>query len=209
MVSGVMSFYREHVLPWLIDLSMRQSQLTPYRSRVVSAASGRVLEIGIGSGLNLPFYGNSVSQIIGIEPSAKLLRMARAASREISMPLDLIEGTAETIPIDDRSIDTVVTTWTMCSIPLLEDALRQMRRVLRPGGRLLFVEHGRAPEPRVRWLQDHLTPVWKRFSGGCHLNRAIEHMVGHAGFRIEHLDKGYMRGPKAMTFMYEGCARPE
>jgi SAM-dependent methyltransferase len=109
MVSGVMSFYREHVLPWLIDLSMRQSQLTPYRSRVVSAASGRVLEIGIGSGLNLPFYGNSVSQIIGIEPSAKLLRMARAASREISMPLDLIEGTAETIPIDDRSIDTVVT----------------------------------------------------------------------------------------------------
>jgi ubiquinone/menaquinone biosynthesis C-methylase UbiE len=159
-----MSFYREHILPWLIDLSMRQSRLAPYRSRVVSAASGRVLEIGIGSGLNLPFYGDSVSQIIGVEPSAKLLHMAQAASRRTPMPLDLIEGTAEAIPIDDRSIDTVVTTWTMCSIPVLEDALREMRRVLRPGGRLLFVEHGRAPEPRVRWFQDHLTLVWKRLA---------------------------------------------
>jgi ubiquinone/menaquinone biosynthesis C-methylase UbiE len=203
-----MSFYCEHVLPWLIDLSMRQSRLAPYRSRVVSAASGRVLEIGIGSGLNLPFYGDSVSQIIGVEPSAKLLHMAQAASRRTSMPLDLIEGTAEAIPIDDRSIDTVVTTWTMCSIPMLEDALQEMRRVLKPAGRLLFVEHGRAPEPRVRWVQDHLTPVWKRFSGGCHLNRAIEDVVGQAGFHIEHLGKGYMRGPKAMTFMYEGSARP-
>jgi ubiquinone/menaquinone biosynthesis C-methylase UbiE len=94
------------------------------------------------------------------------------------MPLSLIEGSAEAIPIDDRSIDTVVTTWTMCSIPVLEGALREMRRVLKPGGRLLFVEHGRAPEPRVRWFQDRFTPVWKRFSGGCHLNRAIEDMVG-------------------------------
>jgi ubiquinone/menaquinone biosynthesis C-methylase UbiE len=203
-----MSFYREHVLPWLIDQSMRQSRLAPYRSRVVSAASGRVLEIGIGSGLNLPLYGNTVSQIIGIEPSAKLLHMTRAASLRTSVPLDLIEGTAEALPIDDRGIDTVVTTWTMCSIPILERALQEIRRVLRPAGRLLFVEHGRAPEPRVRWWQDHLTPVWKRFSGGCHLNRAIEEIVGHAGFRFEHLDKGYMRGPKAMTFMYEGSARP-
>ena len=204
-----MRFYNDYVLPWLIDLSMRQSQLAPYRSRVVSAASGRVLEIGIGSGLNLRFYGNSVSQIIGIEPSAKLLHMTLAASRQTSVPLDLIQGTAEAIPIDDRSIDTVVTTWTMCSIPALEKALREMRRVLRPGGRFVFVEHGRAPEPRVRWWQDHLTPVWKRFSGGCHLNRPIEDVVGCAGFRVEHLDKGYMRGPKAMTFMYEGSARPE
>jgi ubiquinone/menaquinone biosynthesis C-methylase UbiE len=125
------------------------------------------------------------------------------------MPLSLIEGSAEAIPIDDRSIDTVVTTCTMCSIPVLEGALQEMRRVLNPGGRLLFVEHGRAPEPRVRWFQDHLTPVWKRFARGCHLNRAIEESVGHAGFRIEHLDKGYMRGPKPMTFMYEGSARPE
>ena len=188
---------------------MDEHRLAPYRSRVVSAASGRVLEIGIGSGLNLPFYGNLVSQIIGIEPSAKLLHMTRAASRQTSVPLDLIEGTAEAIPIDNRSIDTVVTTWTMCSIPVLEQALQEMRRVLKPGGRLLFVEHGRAPEPRVCWFQDRLTPVWERFSGGCHLNRAIEDTVAHSGFCIEHLDKGYMGGPKAMTFMYEGSARPE
>jgi ubiquinone/menaquinone biosynthesis C-methylase UbiE len=178
-------------------------------SRPIEAVSCPPLRAGIGSGLNLPFYGNSVRQIIGIEPSAKLLHMARAASQRTSMPLSLIEGSAEAIPIDDRSIDTVVTTWTMCSIPVLEGALQEMRRVLKPGGRLLFVEHGRAPEPRVRWFQDHLTPVWKRLAGGCHLNRAIEDIVGQAGFRIEHLDKSYMRGPKAMTFMYEGSARPE
>jgi SAM-dependent methyltransferase len=97
----------------------------------------------------------------------------------------------------------------MCSIPVLEHALQEMRRVLRHGGRLLFVEHGLAPEPRVRWFQDHMTPVWKHFSGGCHLNRAIEDIVGQAGFRFEHLDKAYMRGPKAMTFMCEGSARLE
>ena len=121
----------------------------------------------------------------------------------------LIEGTAEAIPIDDQAIDTVVTTWTMCSIPAIELALQEMRRVLKTGGRLLFVEHGRAPETGVRWWQDHLTPVWKRFSGGCHLNRPIPELIQHAGFRIEHLDTGYMPGPKPMTFMYEGSASPQ
>jgi SAM-dependent methyltransferase len=140
-----MSFYREHVLPWLIDLSMRQLRLAPYRSRVVSAASGRVLEIGIGSGLNLAFYGNSVRQIIGIEPSAKLLRMARAASREISMPLDLIEGTAEAIPIDDRSIDTVVTTWT-CS----KQVLPIPANMARTGQRHVGLSHFEDSDPGTR-----------------------------------------------------------
>jgi ubiquinone/menaquinone biosynthesis C-methylase UbiE len=113
------------------------------------------------------------------------------------------------MPIDAASIDTVVATWTMCSIPAIDRALAEMRRVLRPGGRLLFVEHGRAPEPGIRWWQDRLTPAWKHVSGGCHLNRAIAEIVQHAGFRIEHIEKGYMPGPKPMTFMYEGSARPE
>src|SRR5438876_5024412 len=202
-----MGFYQEQLLPWLVHLSMRQRRLAPYRSRVVSSATGRVLEVGIGSGLNLPFYGNAVAEIIGIEPLPKLVDMANAAARKSQIPLRLIEGTAEAIPIHDRSIDAVVTTWTMCSIPEIQSALHEVRRVLRPGGRLLFVEHGRAPESSVRWWQDHLTPAWKYLSGGCHLNRAIEELVENAGFRIERLDKGYVQGPKLMTFMYEGSAR--
>jgi ubiquinone/menaquinone biosynthesis C-methylase UbiE len=204
-----MRFYEEYILPWLIDLAMRNARLAAYRSRVVPAASGRVLEVGIGSGLNLPFYGASVGEIVGIEPSPKLLKMTRRAAERTSTPLKLIEGTAETIPIDDKIIDTVVTTWTMCSISAIDRALQEMRRVLKPGGRLLFVEHGRAPQPGVRWWQDHLTPAWKRFSGGCHLNRPIPELIQDAGFRIEHLETGYMRpGPKPMTFMYEGRASP-
>jgi ubiquinone/menaquinone biosynthesis C-methylase UbiE len=205
-----MGVYEERILPWLIDLTMRNARLAAYRGRVVPAASGRVLEVGIGSGLNLPFYGTSVSEIVGIEPSPKLLKMTRRVAGRTSTPIRLIEGTAEAIPIDDQAIDTVVTTWTMCSILSIELALQEMRRVLKPGGRLLFVEHGRAPEPDVRWWQDHLTPVWKRFSGGCHLNRPIPELIQHAGYRIEHLDTGYMRpGPKPMTFMYEGSASPQ
>jgi ubiquinone/menaquinone biosynthesis C-methylase UbiE len=208
-VEEIVTFYEERILPWLIHLSMRQTRLAPYRGRVVSTATGRVLEVGVGSGLNVPFYGRNVNQVVGLEPSPKLLDMAHKAARQSQIPLRLIEGTAEAIPIEDRNIDTVVTTWTMCSIPDVERALQEMRRVLRPDGRLLFVEHGRAPGAGVRWWQDHLTPAWKYISGGCHLNRAIEEMIEKAGFRIERLEKSYMRGPKPMTFMYEGSARPD
>jgi ubiquinone/menaquinone biosynthesis C-methylase UbiE len=203
-----MGFYQDRIVPSLIQLAMRNRNLAPYRSRTVSEATGHVLEVGIGSGLNLPFYRESASHIVGLDPSPKLLAMAREAAHRSAMPLKLIEGTAEAIPIEDRSIDTVVTTWTLCSVPDVGRALREMRRVLRPGGRLLFVEHGRAPEAGVRWWQDRLTPMWKHLAGGCHLNRAIGQLIENAGFRIERLDSGYMRGPKPMTFMYEGAARP-
>jgi ubiquinone/menaquinone biosynthesis C-methylase UbiE len=203
-----MSFYQERMLPSLIDLAMRQRRLTPYRNRVIAAATGRVLEIGIGSGLNLPFYNRAITQVLGLDPSRKLLEMTRRAARRSSVPLETVEGSAENIPLDDRSIDTVVTTWTLCSVPDARHGLAEMRRVLKPDGQLLFVEHGRAPEPRVQWWQDHLTPAWKRLSGGCHLNRPINELIQNAGFRIERLDTGYMSGPKPMTFMYEGSARP-
>jgi ubiquinone/menaquinone biosynthesis C-methylase UbiE len=204
-----MAFYQERVIPWLIHLSMRQRMLSPYRDRVVSGARGRVLEVGIGSGLNLPFYASTATEIIGLDPSPKLLEMAHEAARKTPIRLRLIEGTAEAIPIEDHHVDAVVTTWTMCSIPEIQRALQEMRRVLRPAGRLFFVEHGRAMEPRVRWWQDHLTPAWKHLTGGCHLNRAIDELVENAGFRIERLNQGYMRGPKPMTFTYEGSARPQ
>ena len=203
-----MGFYQDQIVPLLINWSMRQRNLTAYRSRIIPAAEGRVLEIGIGSGLNLPFYSRNATHVIGLEPSPRLLAMARRVQRSGGGSVELIEGSAEAIPLADTSVDTVVTTWTLCSIPDASQALRDMRRVLRPGGRLLFVEHGRAPDRRVVWWQDRLTPVWKRLGGGCHLNRAIGTLIEGAGFQFDRLETGYMRGPKPMTFMYEGCARP-
>jgi len=202
-----MSFYNDFILPGLCDLAMRNKDLLPYRERTIGAARGRVLEIGIGSGRNLPFYGPAVKQVVGLEPGPKLLKMARDARRP-DIPVEFVEASAEAIPIADRSVDTVVTTWTMCSIPDIDRALAEARRVLKPGGKLVFVEHGRAPEPRVRWWQDLLTPAWRRFSGGCHLNRDIADVLRRNGFEIEVMHTGYMNGPKPMTFMYEGQASP-
>jgi ubiquinone/menaquinone biosynthesis C-methylase UbiE len=203
-----MSFYQDYILPYLIHLAMRRQDFAPYRERVLADAQGRVLEIGIGSGLNLPFYAQRAQQVIGLDPSARLLAMARRCGRRLEGAIELVEGSAEALPLENRCVDTVVTTWTLCSIPDARRALAEMRRVLRPGGRLLFVEHGLAPDPKVRWWQDRLTPAWKRVGGGCHLNRAIAQLIEEAGFQFERLDTGYMRGPKPMTFMYEGRVRP-
>ena len=203
-----MGFYQNQLVPCLINLSMRQRNLAAYRHRVVPAAEGRVLEIGVGSGLNLPFYTQKAELVMGLDPSPKLLSMARRAARPASIPFDFIEGSAEAIPLEDGSVDTVVTTWTLCSIADASSSLHEMHRVLKPAGSLLFVEHGRAPEPNVRRWQDRLTPVWKHVTGGCHLNRAIGTLIESAGFQFERIETGYMRGPRPMTFMYEGSARP-
>jgi len=201
-----MSFYRERVLPHLVHMSMRQATFEPYRQRVVTAASGRVLEIGVGSGLNLPLY-QAATHVIGLDPSTTLLTMARGRAGGRTTAFEFIEGTAETIPLPDQSIDTVVSTWTLCSIPDVARALAEIRRVLKTDGRLLFAEHGRSPEPRVVRWQDRLTPLWRRIGGGCHLNRPIDQLVQASGLRVEQLRTGYMAGPKPMTFMYEGIAR--
>jgi ubiquinone/menaquinone biosynthesis C-methylase UbiE len=203
-----MGFYQNQLVPCLINLSMRQRNLAAYRYRVVPAAEGRVLEIGVGSGLNLPFYTQKAELVMGLDPSPKLLSMARRAARPASIPFDFIEGSAEAIPLEDGSVDTVVTTWTLCSIADASRSLHEMHRVLKPAGSLLFVEHGRAPEPNVRRWQDRLTPAWKHVTGGCHLNRAIGTLIESAGFQFERIETGYMRGPRPMTFMYEGSARP-
>ncbi len=201
-----MSFYQERVLPHLVHMSMRQATFEPYRQRVVTAASGRVLEIGVGSGLNLPLY-QAATHVIGLDPSTTLLAMARARTVGRPTSFEFIEGTAETIPLPDQSIDTVVSTWTLCSIPDVTRALTEIRRVLKTDGRLLFAEHGRSPEPRVVRWQNRLTPLWRRIGGGCHLNRPIDQLVRASGFGVEQLHTGYMAGPKPMTFMYEGIAR--
>ena len=203
-----MGFYDDHILPHLINLAMRNRELLPYRERVLSSARGRVLEIGIGSGLNLPFYGSRVDEILGLEPAERLVTMAQRAAGRFKTPVTLMTGSAEAILIDDHSIDTVVTTWTLCSIADAVGALREMRRVLKPGGQLLFVEHGLAPDENIRKWQNLLTPVWKRIGGGCHLNRPIRTLIETAGFGIVRLETGYAKGPRPMTFFFEGCAAP-
>ena len=203
-----MGVYDRYILPHVINLAMRNRQLLPYRRRTIAAAEGRVLEIGIGSGLNLPFYSAHVHEIVGLEPAPRLTEMARTRADRTSIRTTFIQGFAEAIPMEDRSVDTVVTTWTLCSIPDVNAALREMRRVLKPTGKLLFVEHGQAPDAGVRKWQDRLTPAWRCIGGGCHLNRPIRALVESAGFSIEQLQTGYMQGPRPMTFMYEGRARP-
>ena len=203
-----MGVYETFVLPRLLALAMRNKKLVPFRKRVGVAAAGRVLEIGIGSGLNLPFYGSNVRAVVGIDPSAPLLRMAQAPSLGAAFPVELLQASSERLPLATRSVDTVVTTWTLCSVADPIQALQEARRVLRPGGALLFVEHGLAPDARVRRWQDALTPAWRRIAGGCHLNRKMDDLIGAAGFRLYGLQTGYLLGPKPLTFMYRGRAMP-
>lgn len=203
-----MSFYQHHVLPCLLHLAMRQKQFVPFRQRVLGAAEGRVLEIGIGSGLNLPLYGASVRSVIGLEPSPELLRMARRRAAGAPVPIELLAASAEAVPLDAGSVDTVVTTWTLCTIPDVHRALSEMRRVLKPAGALLFVEHGRAPERGVARWQDRLDPLWSRLAGGCHLNRKMDDLISGSGFRIDALTHARLPGPRTHTFLYEGHAKP-
>lgn len=202
-----MGFYARHVLPRLTHMAMRQEQLKSYRQRLVSDVEGRVLEIGIGSGLNLPFYSAKVTEVIGLDPSGALLDIARTA-RGVAPELRVIEGVAEAIPLDDASVDHVVVAWTLCSVSEPVAALEEARRTLKPGGRLHFVEHGRAPEPAVRRWQQRLTPFWRRCAGNCHLDRPVVALIEGSGFKVERLATGYAAGPRPMTFMYEGATSP-
>jgi len=207
-----MSFYQEHIVPHLVNLAMRNRELAPYRERVLAPAEGRVLEIGIGAGANLKFYPQRVKEILALEPSTKLISMARRSAGQASAAaaaITFLEASAESIPLDSRSVDTVVMTWTLCSIPDAPQALAEMRRVLKPGGQLLFVEHGQSPDASVKKWQDRLTPLWKRIAGGCHLNRPISQLLQNSGFHVTHLKTGYMKGPKPMTFLYQGSASPD
>jgi ubiquinone/menaquinone biosynthesis C-methylase UbiE len=202
------SFYARFVLPKLTDLSMRDKAAAERRSVLIPKAVGSVLEIGIGSGLNLPFYSSAVTHLRGVDPSAELLAMARKKIERVPFPVELVCESAERLIVDSGSIDTVVTTWVLCGIPNPVAALSEMKRVLKPGGTLLFVEHGRSPDPAVEAWQRRLNPFWKKFAGGCNLDRRIEDLIRAAGFRIRELQNTYLRGPRPMTYTYEGSASP-
>jgi ubiquinone/menaquinone biosynthesis C-methylase UbiE len=205
----IMGFYNRYVLPRLIHLTMQNKLATAERAAWVPLASGKVLEVGIGSGLNIPFYSPSVVSLVGIDPSGELWDMARQRAALAPFPIEYMARSSEAIPVTDRTFDTVVITWTLCSIPNPMQALKEMRRVLKPDGRLIFVEHGLAPEPRVQVWQHRLNPLWNRLAGGCNLNRRIETLIAQAGFHMIQIDTGYLKGPKPAAFLYKGVARPE
>ena len=203
-----MGFYDKWIFPRLVDVAMRNREATRLRAQIVPEARGAVLEIGVGSGLNLPFYGTGVERLYGLDPSEELLAMARKKTGAVAFPIELLAHSSEEIPLEDGCVDTVVTTWTLCSIADPVKALREMRRVLKPGGMLLFTEHGLAPEARVQGWQQRLNPLWSRISGGCNLNRKIDALIQASGFRIEELEKEYSKGPRVLSYMYCGRARP-
>jgi ubiquinone/menaquinone biosynthesis C-methylase UbiE len=203
-----MGLYQRWVLPRLLELAMRQKVLDQYRQRAIASACGLVLEVGVGSGLNLALYGPAVESVCAIDPSAELLRVATQRIGEALVPVSLVQASGERLPFAGASFDTVVMTWTLCSIIDPVAALIEMRRVLKPGGCLLFVEHGLSTDYRVARWQHGLTPGWRRIGGGCHLDRRIDELIRAAGFRLDAIETGYMTGPKPWTFLYQGRASP-
>jgi ubiquinone/menaquinone biosynthesis C-methylase UbiE len=201
--------YEKYVLPRVVHVACSAKPAMRQRQKVVPLASGRVLEIGIGSGLNLPFYdARRVHKLWGLEPSAEMTCLAARSAKSVPFELEFIASPAETIPLENGSIDTVVMTYVLCTIQEPAVALGEMRRVLRPGGQLLFCEHGAAPDRFVRGQQDFINPVWKRLGGGCHLNRPIPALIEESGFKIERLEARYIDGWRPASFNYWGSATP-
>lgn len=210
MLSGEieMGLYAKYILPRWIDLAMKNREAARLRAQWLPHARGDVLEVGIGSGLNLPFYSSQVRRVCGIDPSIELQRMARRRAQAGSVEVEfLLQSAEDPVPAGEATFDTVVVTWTLCSIPNVPKALAQIKRVLKSDGRLIFLEHGRAPDSGVAAWQDRLTPMWKRMAGGCHLNRKIDELIEAAGFQIAELKTCYLPGPRPMTHTYQGLAQ--
>ncbi len=203
-----MGFYSNRILPYCIDKGCAAKPISRQREKVVPLAEGRILEVGMGSGLNIPFYAlDKVDLVWGLEPSAGMREKARARVEAAPFELHWLDLPGEEIPLDDDSADTVVLTYTLCTIPGWQAALRQMRRVLKPGGKLLFSEHGQAPDDDVRRWQNRIDPIWTRLAGGCHLNRDIPGLLAQGGFNISQLETMYLPStPRIAGFTYWGYA---
>ncbi|MEO6773368.1 MAG: class I SAM-dependent methyltransferase [Kofleriaceae bacterium] len=204
-----MSLWSERVLPVLVEKACRSRAILDERRRWIPRAHGDVLELGVGSGLNLAFYDPArVARVTGIDPSQPLLVRAATRAASAPVPVSLVEGSAEQLPFDARSFDSAVVTYALCSVGDPARTLAEVRRVLRPGGELVFVEHGLAPEARTRRWQHALTPIWRRIAGGCRLDRDVGAILREAGYQLDELAADYSDGVRWLSFTYEGIARP-
>ena len=204
-----MNVYEKYLLPRLVNFTCGMKPMMKQRAKVVPLAEGRVLEIGIGSGLNLPYYtSGKIKHLWGLDPSRETWALARDKHSKLDFNIEFIEASAEDIPLDNGSADTVLVTYTICTIPDAIAALKEARRVLKSGGSLLFCEHGLAPDESVRRWQNGLNPVWKKIGGGCNLNRPIPDLIEQAGFSIRNMETMYIPGWKPACFNYWGAANP-
>ena len=205
-----MGFYARHILPALLDRAMSSKPIRYQRRKVVPRAEGRVLEIGFGAGHNLPFYDASkVTQLWALEPSAEMRARSKPRLKEQSFPIEFLDLPGEQIPLADSSVDTILITYTMCTISDVATALQQMRRVLKPEGVMLFCEHGKAPDASAYRWQQRLEPMWRRIGGGCHLTRAVPELIEAAGFHIADMETMYLPStPRFAGFNYWGTAKP-
>jgi len=202
-----MGIYNKYILPKVIDWTCKQRPNMKQRQKIVPAAYGNVLEIGIGSGLNLSFYNNEkVKRIVGIDPSSEIWSENYIDVRKLPFEFQFIQAVAEHLPIDNNTFDSVVVTYSLCTIPELSLAFDEIRRVLKDNGKLIFCEHGKAPDKSIERWQNLLNPIWKQFSGGCNLNRDIPSLIQNNGFRIDQLETMYIPGWKPATFNYWGKA---
>lgn len=201
-----MGLYRSQVLPRLTNYFLDEPEFNRARQRVAAGLSGEVLEVGFGSGLNVPFYPAGVRHVRAVDPATVGRTLAAKRLGVSAVPVEFVGLDGEHLPLDAESVDHVLTTWTMCTIPVVEDALGEIHRVLRPGGELHFVEHGRSPDAGVATWQDRLNPLQGIWAGGCNLNRPIDRLVEGAGFELTRLENYYMRGLKPMGYTYEGVA---
>ena len=205
-----MGLYSKYILPKVVHFACGLIPSMRQREKIAPRARGRVLEVGIGSGLNLPFYDSTkVSKVWGLDPAPEMIRIAERSVRLLPFEVEFIALPGSEIPLPDNSVDTVLMTYTLCTIPDPTPTLRQIGRVLRPSGELIFCEHGAAPDASVRLWQDRLNPIWKRLGGGCNLNRPIPMLIEAGGFQVKNLDTMYIPGWRPASFNYWGTAVPQ
>ena len=204
-----MGLYNKYVLPKVLNCTCGSKPINYQRKKVVPLAKGLVLDVGIGSGLNIPFYDmTKIDKVIGLDPSEELNNLAIGVAEENKIDVDFMLCGAEDIPLPDNHVDTVLITYTMCTIPEVIEANKEMLRVLKPDGRMIFCEHGLAPDPKIAKWQSRIDPIWGKIAGGCHLNRNIPELITSAGFEIENMEQMYLPStPRFAGYNYWGSAR--